>query len=203
MSSISPVRPQPSSEFRKQVEKISGQKVQRCYQCGKCNAGCPSSYAMDMGPRKIIRAVQLGLKEEALKSNSIWVCLFCYTCSARCPLEIDIGKVMESCRTLANKETVAAPEKDVALLYRLFLSSLPLYGRFHELSLGMAFNLLSGHLFSNVNVLPEMLSKGKLTILPDKVKGSAEVAAIIKRVLKSKEQTAEGQQQKPDSKELK
>lgn len=158
----------------------------RCYQCGKCSAGCPSCYAMDMGPRKIIRAVQLGLKEEALNSNSIWVCLFCYTCSSRCPLEIDIGKVMESCRTLANKEKIIPPEKDVALLYRLFLNSLPIYGRFHELSLGIAYNILSRHFLSNINILPEMLAKGKLIILPEKVKGSADVAAIVNRILKQK-----------------
>lgn len=185
MVSTSPIRPQPSSEFQKQVERISGQKVMRCYQCGKCSAGCPSFYEMDMGPRRIIRSVQLGLKEDVLKSNSIWICLFCYTCSARCPLEIDIGKVMESCRTLANKENIPSTEKDVSLLYRIFLNSLPLYGRFHELSLGIAFNILSKHLLSNINLLPEMMVKGKLTILPEKVKGSSEVAAIFKRVLKN------------------
>lgn len=185
MLSTSPIRPQPASEFRQQVEKISGQKVLRCYQCGKCNAGCPSFYAMDMGPRKVIRAVQLGLKEEALNNNSIWVCLLCYTCSARCPLEIDIGKVMESCRTLANKEKVTSPEKDVALLYKLFLNTLPVYGRFHELTLGIAYNMLSKHFFSNINLLPEMLRKGKLTILPERVKGASEVRAIMNRIQKS------------------
>lgn len=186
MVSTSPIRPQPSSEFQKQVENISGQKVMRCYQCGKCSAGCPSFYEMDMGPRRIIRSVQLGLKEDVLKSNSIWICLFCYTCSARCPLEIDIGKVMESCRTIANKENFPSAEKDVSLLYRIFLNSLPLYGRFHELSLGIAYNILSKHFLSNINLLPEMIAKSKLTILPEKVKGSSEVAAIVKRVLRTR-----------------
>ncbi len=186
MISTSPIKLQPASEFRQEVEKISGQKVLRCYQCGKCNAGCPSFYTMDMGPRKVIRAVQLGLKEEALNNNSIWVCLLCYTCSARCPLEIDIGKVMESCRMLANKEKVASPEKDVALLYKLFLNTLPVYGRFHELTLGIAYNMMSKHFFSNINLLPKMLAKGKLTIIPEKVKGASEVRAIMNRILKSR-----------------
>lgn len=191
MTSTEPIHPQPSSEFRQQVEKISGQKVLRCYQCGKCSAGCPSFYMMDMGPRKVIRAVQLGLKEEALNSNSIWLCLFCYTCSARCPLEIDIAKVMESCRILANKERIAPPEKDVELLYRLFLRFLPVYGRFHELSLGMAYNIRGKHFLANVNLLPELLAKGKLSILPEKVKGSSEIKAIMGRILKRKQQTVD------------
>lgn len=93
---------------------------------------------------------------------------------------------------MANQEKIAPAEKDVALLYKLFLNSLPLYGRFHELSLGIAYNMMSKHFFSSVNLLPEMLAKGKLTILPGKVKGASEVKAIIDRLLKSKRQTADG-----------
>jgi heterodisulfide reductase subunit C len=43
------------SDFVKKVEELSGQNILSCYQCGKCSAGCPSSYAMDLLPSQVIR----------------------------------------------------------------------------------------------------------------------------------------------------
>ena len=42
-----------------------------------------------------MRAVQMGLKDEALKNRSLWLCLSCSTCSARCPNNIDVAAVMK------------------------------------------------------------------------------------------------------------
>ena len=38
------------SDFVKKVEEISGQTLLSCYQCGKCSAGCPMCFAMDLLP---------------------------------------------------------------------------------------------------------------------------------------------------------
>jgi heterodisulfide reductase subunit C len=54
---------------------------------------------MDYLPSKIIRLVQLG-QEEALDSNTIWVCTTCFNCEVRCPRGIDVANVMESLRQL-------------------------------------------------------------------------------------------------------
>ncbi len=51
---------------------------------------------MDLGPRRVMRAIQLGLKDQALSSTTIWLCVFCQTCSARCPREIFIAQVIGS-----------------------------------------------------------------------------------------------------------
>ena len=71
-------------KFKQQVEEESGQNLSACYQCGKCTAGCPSAQVYDRQVSQIMRAVQMGLKEEALKNRSLWLCLSCSTCSARC-----------------------------------------------------------------------------------------------------------------------
>lgn len=173
------ITPSPSSEFRFWVEKQSGQKISHCYQCGKCTAGCPAAYTMDMGPRQIMRALQLGLKEEALGSSTIWLCVFCQTCSARCPSEIDIARVMESLRLLALAEKTEKAVKDVDLFHGIFLDVVRRRGRAHELELGARFNLRSRHLFRNMALLPGMLIKGKMPILPPRVKGKSEIKKLF------------------------
>ena len=89
------------SDFVKKVEEISGQSLLSCYQCGKCSAGCPMSFAMDLLPNGIIRLAQLGLQDDIAKANTIWLCASCTTCSVRCPRGVDLARVMEALRALA------------------------------------------------------------------------------------------------------
>jgi len=87
--------------FVAKVEELSGQKILACYQCGKCSAGCPAISEMDILPNQVIRYVQLGFKDELLKSKSSWVCASCLTCNARCPKGIKIAEVMEAVRQIS------------------------------------------------------------------------------------------------------
>ncbi len=88
-----------NAAFREKVEELSGENVDLCFQCGACSSGCPMTEEMDMLPSKIIRMVQLGM-EEALDSETIWVCSTCFNCEVRCPRGIDIANVMEALRQL-------------------------------------------------------------------------------------------------------
>jgi heterodisulfide reductase subunit C len=88
------------SSFVKKVEKLSGQNLMACYQCGKCSAGCPVVSRMDILPNQIIRFAQLGLKEELLESEAIWTCASCMTCNVRCPKGINIAEVIEVLRQI-------------------------------------------------------------------------------------------------------
>ena len=177
-----PVTPSPQSEFRHIVEQQSGQKILRCYQCGKCSAGCPSATEMDLTPRQVMRAVQLGLEDMALGSSSIWLCVFCETCSARCPREIDIARVMESLRLLAHKRGIQPAQKEVAAFHRIFLGQTRRQGHIWELGLAAQYNLTSGHPLTNIRLLPGMLSRGKLPLLPSRGRASAETQAIFAKV---------------------
>jgi len=94
------------SDFVKKVEEISGEKLPACYQCGKCSAGCPMSFAMDLLPNQIIRLVQLGLEEDIVKSKTIWLCASCLTCALRCPRGVDLAKIMEALRLLTLRKNI-------------------------------------------------------------------------------------------------
>jgi heterodisulfide reductase subunit C len=39
--------------------------------------------------------------EEALDSNTPWVCITCFNCEVRCPRGIDVANVMEALRQVA------------------------------------------------------------------------------------------------------
>lgn len=95
---ISPARL--SSSFVAQVEKISGQKLLACYQCGNCSAGCPMADHMDILPNQIVRMAQLGMREQLAASNSVWTCVSCMTCNTRCPKNVRIAEVIEAVREI-------------------------------------------------------------------------------------------------------
>jgi len=86
-------------EFVRQVETISGENLLACNQCGKCSAGCPVAFSIDLLPSQVIRLAQLGI-EEVLDSQTIWACAACLTCVARCPKGIDLPRIMEALRLI-------------------------------------------------------------------------------------------------------
>lgn len=89
------------SSFTASIEKISGQKLMACYQCGKCSAGCPMASHMDVLPNQMIRMAQLGMQKQLLAAESIWMCVSCLTCNSRCPKGIKIAEVIEALRKAA------------------------------------------------------------------------------------------------------
>jgi len=86
--------------FVAKVEELSGQNLLVCYQCGKCSAGCPAVEEMDILPNQIIRYAQLGMEDELLKSNAVWICASCMTCNVRCPKGINVAEVIEALRQI-------------------------------------------------------------------------------------------------------
>ncbi len=165
--------------FLREVIRRSGERVDWCYQCGKCTAGCPVAFAMDIDPARIMRLVQLGQKERVLNSKAIWLCVGCQTCTTRCPQEIDTARVMDALREMAWEEGRVA-DKEVATFFRAFLSNLRRYGRIFEPALVLQYNLQSGHLFQDADKAPLLLSKGKLLVRPSK--NSASVRPIFERL---------------------
>ena len=93
-------------EFGLRVDRLSGQHLHACYQCGNCSSGCPLAAEMDILPSGMMRLVQLGLREEILSSRTIWVCASCLQCTVRCPKGIDIQQVMDTLRQIALDEGV-------------------------------------------------------------------------------------------------
>lgn len=153
--------------FLERVERQSGVRVEDCYQCGKCSAGCPIAFAMDYTPHQIMRMLQLGLGDEAMKSHTVWLCSGCETCVTRCPREVDVPRIMDVLRMEAKRAGVVK-EKNVDVFYSLFLDSVRKNGRVHEMMLAAWFNLRSGQLFKDVLLAPVMFLKGKISPFPQK-----------------------------------
>lgn len=87
------------NELLIRVTELSGEELRSCYQCGKCSASCPMADFMDLFPREVIKGVIDG-KEEVLDSETPWICASCFSCTARCPNDIDIAAVMEAIRQI-------------------------------------------------------------------------------------------------------
>ncbi len=90
--------------FLDQVERESGEDLSRCYQCGNCSGSCPVSFAMEIPVSQVIRFVQLGQERMALQANSMWLCVSCLQCQARCPKCLDPSKVMEALRRMSLRQ---------------------------------------------------------------------------------------------------
>lgn len=167
-------------KIRDRLKDHYGLDVAKCYQCGKCTAGCPAAFAMDYTPRQIVRLLQLGLEEEALKSKTIWVCATCDTCSTRCPREVDPTKLMENLRIEAKKRGLVA-DKSNNLFNDLFLMLVRWFGRAPEFNLMVLHNLFTFKPFKDAQLGPAMLLKGKLHLFPKKIKDNGEVKRIFEK----------------------
>src|SRR5665647_3436242 len=156
------------------IRQLTGVNVRECYQCGKCTAGCPVADRMDLRPSVIMRMLQSGdaaSEEEILRSNSIWLCLTCETCYSRCPMELDIPKVFDYLREKSYSEgKVNSQSSDIVAFHKSFLNAVEQNGRLHEMSLILDYKMHSGNLFQDLTLAPEMYSKGKLHLLPERIK---------------------------------
>ena len=173
--------------FARWLKEASGEDVFRCYQCLKCSTGCPMAEAMDILPSQVIRMAQLGRGEELLHSETIWVCVSCYTCSIRCPNDIHIAHVMDALRERALKEGIAPKRERVVLFHQLFLASIREYGRVYEAKLLAKYEAKTGELMKNVPLGLAMFLKGKIALLPHKVADIDGVRETFTRVKEEEE----------------
>ncbi|HLN21156.1 MAG TPA: 4Fe-4S dicluster domain-containing protein [Bacteroidales bacterium] len=162
---------------------------QKCYQCGKCTAGCPVTYEMDIAPSMVMRLLQTESPENddrILRSHSIWLCLTCEMCLSRCPMEIDIPSMMDFLRqrSVAEKK-VNKKAKNIIAFHKSFLNSIRLTGRLFELGLIIDYKRQSLKLTQDIALAPKMISRGKLHFIPDMIKDRAHLSRIFKRTRNS------------------
>jgi len=171
------------------AEKIRtdiGQDVSACYQCQKCTAGCPVAEYMDYKPSAIHRLIQYGRKQELLRSSAIWLCVGCETCGQRCPNNIYTSKVVDILKQMAVEEGSRSGAKSITALHKSFLSGIKKRGRMHELSLILDMRMRSGGYFKDMKLGIQMFRKGKLSLIPGKIKNTKEVKALFEKAGRSK-----------------
>jgi heterodisulfide reductase subunit C len=183
------MHPEGANSFAKDLALATGVDIKRCYQCGKCSAGCPMSVEMDMPPSVILRHLQTNndsLVHKAIWSYSIWLCLSCETCLCRCPMEIETAKVMDYLRQQALKTGQVHPRaKKIVAFHKAFLSTVIQTGRLHEISLILRYKLTTGDFLKDLVLAPSMFLKGKLAILPERIKNMAQMRKLSRKSLNS------------------
>lgn len=181
--------------FREVVVEKVGEEIFACYQCYKCSAGCPVSFAMDLLPHQVIRSVLFLQKDKVLSSRTIWICASCETCTTRCPNEIDIAKVMDVLRQMQRESGRPAYEPKVPLFHAVFLDSIKRSGRIHELSMLRTYffrsgdvreKLKTGEWKNDVKLGLKMFLRGKLKVIPSRCEGIKEVRKIFERAKEDK-----------------
>jgi quinone-modifying oxidoreductase subunit QmoC len=95
---------EPDVGFIKEVGKLGGEDVKKCYQCATCSVACPISPDTRPFPRKEMLATSWGLKDRLIGNGDIWLCHNCGDCSTKCPRGAQPGDVLAAVRAYAVAE---------------------------------------------------------------------------------------------------
>ncbi len=163
----------------KEIRQNCGVDVEMCMECGKCSGGCSNGPAFDFTPRKIVQLVKLNAGESLMDMDALWICLSCRLCEDRCPSGIDIPRIMDYMREKAYRKGVKASRPNVKLFYELMLSSVRRTGRISELPLALQFNMETSQYTKDAVLGLKMFFKGKLGLLPPRVKQKGEVRRLF------------------------
>ena len=101
------VKIDPNLKFEIANTELDG-KAFWCIQCGMCTSGCP--VAEFLKPHQIVKMVMLGLKDQLINCKEIWLCTTCFTCSERCPQEVDPANIIFSLKNMAAKQGIIPEE---------------------------------------------------------------------------------------------
>jgi heterodisulfide reductase subunit C len=117
------------SNFKHEVAREPGAEGLRyCFACGTCTAACPVREIDETyNPRKIIHMILLGMREQVLNSEFIWLCATCYNCEERCPQGVSFAEIITAVKNIAAREGKLHPA------YNTQLDLLKQFGRLYEL----------------------------------------------------------------------
>jgi heterodisulfide reductase subunit C2 len=172
-----------------EIAHLADTHVADCYQCGKCSAGCPMAEQMDLLPNQLVRLVQLGRLDRALRSDAIWKRVSCLTCSTRCPKSVDCAAVMDGLRQLSVERGVASEARRRTVLFQqAFLENVRRNGRLCEFELIGVFKTKAflgdrsiPLLLKDATLAPKMMKRGKFHFRGERVRDRGIVQRIFER----------------------
>lgn len=135
---------------------------------------------MDHTPRRLFAMIEAGMREEVLRSNTPWYCVSCYYCTVRCPKEIPITDLMYTLKELAVRAKLY-DDSDAPDFSESFIGFVENYGRSFEVGLATRYHLTHSPL-KKVGLgafALEMLSKDRLELRPDRIKGIDQLRSIL------------------------
>ena len=182
-------------QWKRELERLTGNDYSCCYQCGKCTAGCPVGQFMDNPPTLLMRLIQLDKIEDALKSQSLWWCVGCGTCTARCPQNMEIAGTLDVLRSIAIREGIVSKDieqKRVNAFHQAFLNTIRKTGRLSEISLVNSYKLRTGTFAQDMDAGLKMMLNGKINPLSI-ITGGEKVEAIeqIRKIFEVSERQCE------------
>jgi heterodisulfide reductase subunit C2 len=174
------------------VNELAHTRVEDCYQCGKCTAGCPMADVMDIMPNQIVRMAQLEELGRAIACGAIWECVSCQTCTQRCPKNVDITGVMDAMRQISvEKGATNEAAMRTVLFQKAFLDNIKRNGRLAELELIGQFKILGmlkdwsvPMLLKDAMLAPKMIQRDKLHFGSKKVRDREVLKRIFDRCMR-------------------
>ncbi|MFB3763793.1 MAG: 4Fe-4S dicluster domain-containing protein [Methanotrichaceae archaeon] len=167
-------------KFKREVIRLAGPEVLTCIQCGTCSASCPTAHLMKPSIRRLMKLILEGKEDEALRSNSIWLCTSCQLCTVRCPRGIRPKAVVGALKEIAEKEGIKG--KDQAY-DEAFQRQIKECGRISELPLTGEFILIEPKAAVQAMEMGiEMAPRGKISLERELVKRPEEVKRIIEEL---------------------
>jgi len=170
--------------FWEQVSSFpEGDKIKNCLQCGTCTGTCPVSYTMDITPRQTIALFRAGMLTDILNSRTIWICASCYSCTVRCPVGIRVTDTLYALKRIAMERKIFPRKFPVPALSKTFINNVYRYGRNYELGLGLQYFLRADivKLITNIRYGWSLIRRGRLGLIPHRIRRVNEIRAIIRR----------------------
>lgn len=168
------------------VKEISGIDINACLQCKKCTNGCPVAEYTSSSPAEIIKKLQLGAGEELLDSEIVWTCVSCATCFSRCPMEIDMARVMDALRVMAEETGAAKPAGNMPLMNKILLGTIKTFGRTYDLGAMALYKAGTASYMRDIDKVPMILKKGKIALLPSQGADKKTVKKIFNHLEKAR-----------------
>jgi heterodisulfide reductase subunit C len=159
-------------------------KVKACMQCGTCTGSCANAFAMDLTPRQMWRAVQLGLTEDIFSSKTFWMCSACYYCTLRCPRGLPLTETIAALKWIAVAEGWFK-DKRSPVFYKTFMDVVRRYGRVREMELMGRYFLSLKNPITPIGFTPlgiKLMLKGKISPQMPSFSGEGKLDAIFRKV---------------------